>query len=274
MKIDSHKVRIDELDVHYLECGSGPPVLLLHGWPTSAQLWRHVLPAIGAHRRAIAIDLPGYGASSKPLDASYSFRFYDRVITGFLDSRGIDTVGLVVHDLGGPLGLHWAMENRERVTDLTLMNTVVFPEMSWAVKVFLAASMTPGVRALMSSPWALKEIMRFGVQDKTRITPQVAGIYQAPFESTVSRKALIKALQGLHPGGFAAIAEGLAKFDKPVRVIYGERDRLLPDVADTMARVKRLLPQTELTAIPDCGHFLQEDRPEEVAELLAEFLAA
>jgi haloalkane dehalogenase len=57
-----------------------------------------------------------------------------------------------------------------------------------------------------------------------------------------------------------------------VRIIYGERDRILPDVARTMRRVARDLPQAEVTAIPDCGHFLQEERPDEVGRLLADFL--
>jgi haloalkane dehalogenase len=60
----------------------------------------------------------------------------------------------------------------------------------------------------------------------------------------------------------------------PVRVIYGERDRILPDVAETMARVKKDLPQAEVTALPDCGHFLQEEAPERIGEELARFFAA
>ena len=78
--IESRFVTVDSLCLHYLECGSGPPVLLLHGWPTSSFLWRNILPAIGATHRAIALDLPGFGQSDKPLDASYSFRFFERIL--------------------------------------------------------------------------------------------------------------------------------------------------------------------------------------------------
>jgi haloalkane dehalogenase len=58
-----------------------------------------------------------------------------------------------------------------------------------------------------------------------------------------------------------------------VRIVYGERDRILPDIAETVARVKRDVPQAEVTALPDCGHFLQEEAPAEIGELLAEFFA-
>lgn len=272
--ISHHNVRVDGLDLHYLEAGTGPPVLLLHGWPTHAQLWRHALPAIGASRRAIALDLPGFGASSKPLDASYSFRFYDRVLTGFLDALDIDRLGLVVHDLGGPIGLHWAVGHRQRVTDLALLDTVVFPELSWAVKAFVLAARLPGVRALLTSRRGLAWALRFGVTDTSRLTPEILAMYRQPFASRDARRALCRAAYGLHPAGFETIAEGIGGFDVPVRLIYGESDRILPDVANTMRRVKEHLPHAELTAIPNCGHFLQEDRPDEVATLLSAFLSA
>ncbi len=272
-EIHNKTIRVDDLDLHYLEAGSGPPVLFLHGWPTNAQLWRHALPLVGEGRRAIALDLPGFGDSSKP-DASYSFRFYDRILSGFLDALGIDTVGLVVHDLGGPIGLHWAVGNRARVTDLTLLNTLVFPEMSWAVKAFVGASVVPGLRALLASQWGLKQAMRFGVVDKAKITAEVTEIYQRPFRTPAARRALLKAAHGLNPKGFDTIAAGIGAFEVPVRLIYGEADGILPDVAQTMGRVKALLPHAEVTSIPRCSHFLQEDRPQEVAELLADFLTS
>jgi pimeloyl-ACP methyl ester carboxylesterase len=268
----SQTVRVHDLDVHYLEEGSGPPVLLLHGWPTNAQLWRHVLPAVAAGRRAIAIDLPGFGQSSKPADLSYSFRLYDKVLDGFLEALGIDRVGLVVHDLGGPIGLHWAATRQARITDLVLLNTLVFPEMSWAVKVFVAGSYLPGISHAMASGWGLAAAMRFGVVDKGRITSEVEQIYQEPFPTRSDRKALLAAAHGLHPRGFDTIVASLHDYRVPVRLLYGERDRILPDVASTMARVKAAIPHAELSSIPDCGHFLQEDQPEQVATLLAEFL--
>ncbi|MCO4745396.1 MAG: alpha/beta fold hydrolase [Proteobacteria bacterium] len=273
-EIQSKCVQVGDLELHYLEAGEGPAVLFLHGWPTHSQLYRHVLPVVGESRRAIALDLPGFGRSSKPLDASYSFRFYDRLISEFLEALGIEKIGLVVHDLGGPIGLHWAVGNKERLTDLTLLNTLVFPEMSWAVKLFVGASMMPVVRGLLSSPRGLAAAMRFGVVNKSQISPEVAAMYQEPFVSQASRKALLKTAHALHMKGFATIANGLADIEVPVRMIYGSSDRILPHVGKTMQRVGERIPHAEITAIADCGHFLQEDRPEEVTALLADFLSS
>lgn len=272
--IQSHEVTAGDLRLHYLEAGEGPAVLFLHGWPTSAQLWRHVLPRVGATRRAIALDLPGFGRSDKPLGPRYSFGFFERTLDAFLDALEIDSLGLAVHDLGGPVGLYWAVNHADRVRELAILNTLCFPELSWAVKAFVLATHLPGVRGYISSPAGVARAIRFGVVDKSRITPQVERLYGEPFEDPAARKALLRAGQGLGPRRFGRIAEGLAQFSGiPVRLLYGERDRILPDVAKTMARLAALLPQANKSAIPDCGHFLQEDRPDEVADALAEFFA-
>ncbi len=116
--------------------------------------------------------------------------------------------------------------------------------------------------------------MRFGVSDPRRLTEDAVRGVQAPYETRDARRALLKAGYGLHPNGLKEIAERLPSFTIPVRIIYGERDRILPDVAKTMRRVARDLPQAEVTALPDCGHFLQEEQPEEIGTMLADFFGA
>ncbi len=115
--------------------------------------------------------------------------------------------------------------------------------------------------------------MRLGVSDESKITDEVLAGVTKPFTSKDDREALARAGIGLHPDGFAEIAEWLPGFEGPVRGIYGAEDKILPDIAETMSRVKSDLPQAEVTALPNCGHFLQEEEPEEVGELLAAFFA-
>lgn len=260
------------LTLAYRELGSGPPVLLLHGWPTSSFLWRGVMPPIARQNRVIALDLPGFGASDKP-DADYGFDFFERAIDGFLAALEIDQVGLAVHDLGGPVGLHWALHRPERVTKLALLNTLVYPEFSEAVLQFLRACRTPESREFLTSPAGLEAAMRLGVADDRNVTEEVLAGVREPFQTDASRRALADAGIGLDPEGFVEIARLLPSLRIPVRVVYGEQDPILPDIADTVARVKRDLPQTEVTALPGCGHFLQEEAPEAIGELLAAFFA-
>ena len=268
-------VRAGELDIAYREQGDGPAVLFLHGWPTSSHLWRNVMPAVAeAGNRAIAIDLPGFGASSKPPGATYDFALYDAALDGFLGELGIDRVGLAVHDLGGPIGLHWALRRPERLDRLALLNTLVYPEFSDMVLQFIHACSTSPLREQLTAPAGLEAAMKLGLADEANLTPEVLAAVVEPFGTDAERRSLADAGIGLEPEGFEEIARLLPGLDVPVRVVYGEQDRILPDVADTMARVKRDVPHADLTALPHCGHFLQEEAPDEIGALLAEFFAA
>ena len=267
------KVEVDGLTIAYRELGSGPPVLLLHGWPTSSYLWRDVMVPIAERNRVLAIDLPGFGGSDKPLGVRYGFELFERTLDGFLAALGVEEVGLAVHDLGGPVGLHWAVQRPGRVTRLAILNTLVYPEFSEAVLQFIKACSTPELREQLTSPAGLEAAMGLGLADEANLTGEILDGVRKPFRTPESRRALADAGIGLEPEGFAEIARLLPSLAMPVRVIYGERDRILPDVRETMTRVKQDLPQAEVTALPECGHFLQEEAPDEVGALLARFFA-
>jgi pimeloyl-ACP methyl ester carboxylesterase len=266
-------VQVEGLRLAYRELGDGPPVLLLHGWPTSSFLWRAVMVPIARANRIVALDLPGFGASEKPVGIRYSFDFFGRALDLFLAHLGIGSFGLAVHDLGGPVGLHWTLDHPGRVTKLALLNTLVYPEFSDAVKEFVRACATPELREKITSPSGLESIMRDGLADPAKLSAEVLAGVQEPFRTAEARRALADAGIGLSRKGFARIARDLPTLRIPVRVVYGARDRVLPDVADTMARVKIDLPQADVTVLPDCGHFLQEEAPADVGEILARFFA-
>jgi pimeloyl-ACP methyl ester carboxylesterase len=267
------KVQVDGLTLAYRELGSGPPVLLLHGWPTSSFLWRDVMRPIARKNRVIGLDLPGFGGSDKPLDVRYDFAFFERALDLFVEQLGIEELGLAVHDLGGPIGLHWALDRPGRVAKLALLNTLVYPEFSEAVIAFVRACSTEGAREQITGPDGLESIMREGLADPTRLAAETLAAVQEPFRSADARRALAAAGIGLGRRGFVEIARRLPSLQIPVLIVYGERDRVLPDVSETMARVAADLPQAELIALPTCGHFLQEEAPDQVGELLARFFS-
>ena len=268
-------VEVEGLRIHYREQGTGDPILLLHGWPTSFYLYRNMLEPLSEGSRAIALDLPGFGRSDKPLDASYSFRFHERALEAFLGELGVERTGLVVHDLGGPIGLYWASRHPERLSRLALLNTLVYARPSVAVVAFVLAARTPGLRSWLTSQSGIRYAMRLGVSDKGRLTEEAVAAYQEPFQTDQARKVLRKTATGLHPGGFKEIERWLPRVEAPVRIIYGKRDRILPDVARTMKKVARDLPsEPEVTVLDDCGHFLQEEKPHDIAAILAQFFRA
>lgn len=267
---------VDGLRLRWVEYGDGgdDPVLLIHGWPTSSYLWRGVAPGIAERgRRVIAIDLPGFGGSDKPVDATYSFGFYGRALDGVLAAAGAERIGLAVHDLGGPAGLHWASQNPGRVERLALLNTLAYPGLSVALVTFFALLRTPGVRTWATSPAGLRFTMRTGVADKGSLTNEDIAAYQAPYRGDDdARKALRLSGLGMHPDGMKDVEAWLKTVEVPVRIIYGARDRILHDVAKTMQRVEQdVQGPVETTVLEDCGHFCQEECPEEIGAALGEF---
>lgn len=267
-------IKLDNgLTVAYREAGSGPAVVLLHGWPTSSYLWRNVLPPIARSCRVIAPDLPGFGASDKPVDVRYTFELFAQVIDGLADRLGIDRLALAGHDLGGPIALRWALENPGRVRGLALLNTLVYAEFHPSVRRFVADLRDPAGRARMTSPEGLAELFRAGVADPARLDAEVVDAVVAPFRTPEAREALANAGIGLQYKIFIELGERLGGFGAPLRLVFGTRDPILPDVAETMARIRRDRPGTEATALPECSHFLMEDDPATVGELLATFFA-
>lgn len=265
---------VDGIKLHYLttEKEGTEAVLMLHGFPTSAYLWRNIIPKVAETHRVIALDLPGYGKSSKPLSPSYSFNFYTKILSGLLDQLKIEKIHLVVHDLGGPVGLLWAVRNQERIKSIAFLNTLVYTNFSYAVIAFTLALKMPLIKNWVTSPNGIAWAMRFGVQNKDRIKGDLLISYQNPFIEKSARQALLKSASNMSLKAFKEMEEKLPQFTVPIRAIYGVNDSILPKVADTMERIKKDLPQTEITALPNCGHFLQEDEPEKIGELLSDFL--
>lgn len=260
-----------ELGPHHEDAGA--TVLLLHGWPTSSYLWRDVMPPIAEQHRVLALDLPGFGGSAKPARGRYHFADFEAAIDGFLAAVGEDRVAIVGHDIGGPIAAHWALRHPERTAALVFLNTLLYPDFDPSVIEFVATLTTPERRDQLTSPAGLAEFMRTGVTDPGRLDDDVIAAVVAPFTADDDRHALARAGVGIEPDGFEEIARGLPSLQIPVGAVYGEHDRILPDVAETMTKLQRDVPHAAVTALAGCGHFLQEEAPDEVGRLIAEMLA-
>ena len=265
-------VSVDEQPISYVVEGEGPPMLFVHGWPTHSGLYRNITPALAPHRRTVAIDLPGYGQSAKPTDVRYDFPFYSRAIDGVLRDLDIDQIGLVVHDLGGPVGLYWAVENPQRVRELVVLNTIAFTELHWAVKAFVAGISLPVLSQALTSSYGLRAAIRLGTQ--TAPEPEVLKLYTSPFRSREDRTALAKAGRDLSVKKLARTAEKLSTLAVPTLLLYGTNDKILPDVENTMNRLAAVWPHATQTPLAGVGHFLQEDASDTVSEHLVRFVTA
>src|SRR5210317_59357 len=115
-----HYVQVHGSKMHYVDEGSGDPILFLHGNPTSSYLWRNIIPHLSSQGRCIAPDLIGMGKSDKP---DLEYRFFDHVkyIEGFIEKLGLQNITLVIHDWGSALSFHYAMRNENNIKGIAFM---------------------------------------------------------------------------------------------------------------------------------------------------------
>ena len=115
-----------------MEEGHGKPILFIHGNPTSSYLWRNVLPRVAREggRRAIALDLLGFGKSEKPGAVDYSLRLHAQVVEDFVQKLGLKDLVLVADDWGGPMSAYYAIHHPDNIESLVLMETFLWP-MTW-----------------------------------------------------------------------------------------------------------------------------------------------
>jgi len=121
---ESRFIDIDGSKIHYIDIGSGDPILFLHGNPTSSYLWRNIIPHVTSSGRCIAMDLIGMGKSDKP-DINYRFVEHARYVDGFIDKMGLKKITLVVHDWGSALGLHYAMRHEDNIKGIAFMEAIL-----------------------------------------------------------------------------------------------------------------------------------------------------
>jgi pimeloyl-ACP methyl ester carboxylesterase len=276
-------VETDGVRLHVVDEGSGDPVVMLHGNPTSSHLWRRFVPAlVEAGYRAVAPDQLGFGRSEKPSDPrAYSYERHVRHFAAVMDELRLDDVTLVVHDWGGPIALAWAVEHPDRVRRLIVLNTVGWPppsgrRLSLGYRV-LAAPVVGDVLVRGAHAVVRYALLRALV---TRPIPrQDRASYVEAHPSWASRAGILAAIRDsaeVVRGGPARdrLARVGARLDrlavKPTLIVWGMRDPILKP--SLLWRWRDRFPHAEVHELHDAGHFLQEDAHERVVPLIVEFL--
>jgi pimeloyl-ACP methyl ester carboxylesterase len=244
------------------------PVLLLHGFPETSYMWRGVMPAIAdeAGRRAIALDFPGCGDS--PPDPPATWERHMDAVERLCDGLGLDSVGVVVHDWGGLIGLRWACDHPGRASAIVASNTGLFPDGRWhgMAKALRTEGQGEEIIAAMTRE-GLSEMMRGLVPG---FEEGAADEYWKSYETDEGRQGVLEMYRS---GDFEKLEPykgKLAELGVPLLCLWGENDAFAPPAG--AFRFKKEVPGTEVVLVDGAGHFVYDEQPERCAHELVKFL--
>jgi acyl-CoA synthetase (AMP-forming)/AMP-acid ligase II/pimeloyl-ACP methyl ester carboxylesterase len=275
---ESHFITIDGQRMHYVDEGSGPVVVLLHGNPTWCFYYRNVIQALKENCRVIAVDYIGCGLSDHPTDKHY--RAVDRMnqVEELLNRLKIDRFSLVMHDWGGPIGTGVAVRNLSRVEKLVYLNTTLTEIDSLPKIIKTAATPLIGKFITQYTSRFIKLATSVGV---TRTLPrEVKDGYFYPYQTKAARTAIWDFVADIpfetnHPT-YSELVELSAKLPSfaniPVQIIWGLRDPCFHK--DMLGKVAQHFPHASVLEIPDASHLVLEDKPELATETIKQFLLA
>ena len=272
------------LSMSYLDEGprDGEIVVMLHGNPSWSYYWRNLVSALGDKYRCIVPDHIGMGFSDKPADRDYDYTLQSRIddVSALLNHLGITgPVTLAVHDWGGMIGFGWALTHAEQVKRLVITNTAAFPlpsakKMPWQLS--LGRDSRFGAFLIRAFNAFSGGASYLGVEN--RMPTDVRRAYVSPYDSWANRISTLRFMQDipLHPGDKAwALVESagqkLPQFaDRPAFIGWGLKDFVFDQ--HFLAGFARALPQAEVTAFEDAGHYVLEDKAAELVPAIRAFL--
>lgn len=261
-------VTVDSTRIRYIDTGSGPAVVLIHGLAASMYSWRQtILPVARAGFRVIAFDNRGFGFSDKP-SSGYTNQAYVDLLFGLLDSLGVKETVLVGHSMGGAIAAEAALTRPDRVRGLVLVDaaglSVRWPFMLRVAHWPIVGVLFDRLRGRAATLGILKSL--YGVP--SRVTAEQVDQYYAP----IAEPGFGRSLRGvLSQFRFDALTDRLGQLSTPTLVMWGTEDRLIP-VAVGQAMADQI-PGALLVRFPGAGHAVPEESPEEFNQGLIAFLA-
>ncbi len=270
--------------MHYVDEGSGAPIVMVHGNPTWSFYYRALVEAFRGSHRCIAMDHMGCGLSDRPSTYDYDYQLRSRVddLEALLDHLGLtENVTLVVHDWGGMIGLGAALRKPERIARYVILNTAAFllpPGVPFPWQLEICRRDSALVRTLVRSCNLFCWGAAIGGTGKGLSRNARRGL-MAPYDSYANRLAVHEFVKDIpltpdHPSYETAleIDNGLVETvgDKPMQICWGLQDFVFDGLF--LAEWQRRIPHTNVEAYSDAGHYVLEDAPQRIIKAMKRLL--
>jgi pimeloyl-ACP methyl ester carboxylesterase len=282
MTVHYRNAVVGGVDVGYREAGppDAPVLLLLHGFPSSSRMFRDLIPQLADEYHIIAPDYPAFGHSAVPdrADFAYTFDHLAGMIDKLLDHLGIREFAIYVMEFGGPVGFRLALRHPDRLTAVIAQNAPLYPEEPRGWWATLGRYWADGSAEHREDSRAYLELdglrgqYLYGVRDPSVIDPDNWIIDKALIDRPGVDEIMLDLLYDIRNNvpTFTAMQELLRDRRPPTLVATGANDEIFPE--EIVRQILRDHPAADYHAL-DTGHFALEDRADEVADLMRDFLA-
>jgi pimeloyl-ACP methyl ester carboxylesterase len=281
-------------DSHFLDCGgfryhyidqqpqggntTSETILCVHGNPTWSFAWRKFVQDLSKSYRVIAVDHLGCGFSDKPQNYPYTLRQHIENLKQLITKLDLRNITLIAHDWGGAIGMGAAGELPDRFQRFVLCNTAAFRSTRMPFRIAVCRWPVLGPLGVRGFNLFSRAALTMAVSHRERMTPAVRAGYLAPYDCWANRVAVQRFVEDIplspkHPtyATLVQVEEGLKQFkNRPVLLAWGEQDWCF--TPEFRKEFQSRLPQAEVLAIPDAGHYLFEDAPEIVLPRIRQFM--
>ncbi len=280
--IVQHKtVQIGELEIFYREAGrpDAPTIVLLHGFPTSSQMFRNLIPALSDEYHIVAPDYPGFGNSSMPTTDEFSYTFDNlaNVVDQFLDVIGVDQYSIYLMDYGGPVGFRLATRHPDRVQALIIQNANAYDEglrefwdpikAYWENRSPVTAEPLKGFLNVETTKWQWTH----GTRNEANITPDTWIVDQYYLDRPGNQEIQLALFYdyGSNPPLYPSWQAYFRQYQPPTLIVWGKNDYIFP--AEGAYPYQEDLKNLEFHLL-DTGHFALEEDGEFIASRIRAFL--
>jgi len=275
---ESNFIDIDGLKYHYLDEGSGEPLVMLHGNPTWSFYYRNLVFGLREKYRLVVPDHMGCGLSDKPQKYDYTLATHIDNLEKLLDKLNLKNVTLVLHDWGGAIGMGWAVRHPERIKRIVVFNTAAFILPFLAFRINICRIPVFGDIAIRGFNAFAGMAIYMACSKRERMTEKVKAGYLAPYSSYADRIATLRFVQDIpmkpEDNSYAlvkSIEKELWRFKKlPMMIVWGEKDFCFNKYF--LERWVHYFPDAEVKRLSDAGHYVVEDAHEQIVPWMMDFL--
>ena len=272
---ESHYLEVPAGKLHYVDEGAGSPIVMVHGNPTWSFLYRHLIKRLRPKYRCIALDHIGFGLSDKPKDWSYKPQDHAKNLAALIESMGLEKITLVLQDWGGPIGLSYAVTHPENIVRIVLINTWAWPVNRDLHYVGFSSFMGGPIGRMLIRRYNFfaRTLLRQAFGDKSKLSDVAHEHYLRPLDAPEDRKGCM-----VFPKQIIASTPWLGELSKNIPALKGKPKLLVWGMKDIAFRDKELkrwectFPEARSVRLSTVGHFVQEEAPDELAEVVVSFL--